>query len=366
MKMNKKQDRTTSGQLLMRVAMILFTAHCSLFTAHAQKLVIEKTTVDVGRTGYQQPVTAVFDFNVKGSKKVRITEVRPDCSCTKVEYPKTEQGDKFQIRMTYDARQLGHFDHQAAVVSNATSKPFYIRMKGVVLRDYQDLSKNYPITMGNLLLDHSDLEFDDINRGDQQVQLIHIYNSGNKVAQPNLMHLPAYLSAAMVPERLAPGRAGTLTVTLNSNQLHDYGLTQSSVYLAENPGDTVSADHEIGVSAVLLPSFLGMTEAQKQYAPKMQLSKTAVDIHFDGKSKKKDVIEISNKGRTELDISSLQLFTRGLKVSLGKSKLLPGEKTTLKITAIRDELKKVRTRPRILMITNDPDHSKVTITINAH
>ena len=337
----------------------------AVLTASAQKLIAEKTIVDVGRTGYLQPITAVFEFRVKGSRKVRIKEVNPDCSCTKVEYPKTDQNDRFQIRMTYDARQLGHFDKQAAVVTNATSKPFYIRMKGIVLREYQDLSKNYPITMGNLLLDHSDLEFDDINRGDHQVQLIHIYNGSSMVCQPNLMHLPPYLSATMEPERLAPGRSGIMTVTMNSTQLHDYGLTQSAVYLAENPGDTVSADHEIGVSAVLLPSFLGMTAAQKQYAPKMELSKTTVDINFNGKTKKKDAIDIINKGRTDLDISSLQLFTGGLKVSLSKSKLKPGEKATLQITAIRDDLKKVRTRPRILMITNDPDKPKVTITINA-
>ena len=48
--------------------------------ACAQKLIIEKTTIDVGRTGYQQPITAVFEFRVKGSKKVKITDVRPDCS----------------------------------------------------------------------------------------------------------------------------------------------------------------------------------------------------------------------------------------------------------------------------------------------
>ena len=342
-----------------------FIYQLSVSHAVAQKLIIEKTTIDVGRTGYEQPITAIFEFRVKGSKKVRINDVRPDCNCTKVEYPKTDQGDKFQIRMTYDARQLGHFDKQAAVVTNATAKPFYIRMKGIVLRDYQNLSKNYPITMGNLLLDHSELEFDDINRGDQQVQLLHIYNSSTTVCQPNLMHLPSYLKATMAPERLGPGRAGTLTVTLNSNELHDYGLTQSAVFLAENPGDTVSADHEIPVSAVLLPSFMGMNAAQKQYAPKMQLSKTTCDIQFNSKTKKKDVIEITNKGRTELDISSLQLFTGGLQVSLSKSKLQPGEKTTLKITALRDELKKVRTRPRILMITNDPDQGKVVININA-
>ena len=334
-------------------------------SASAQKLSIEKTTIDVGKTGYQQPITAVFEFRNKGHRKVRIESVKPDCNCTKVDYPKGELSDKFEIRMTYDARQLGHFDKQCAVVTSNMKKPLYLRMKGIVLAEYQDLSKNYPIEIGDLLLNRSDLEFDDINRGDQQVQLLHIYNSGNQTCQPNLMHLPDYLTAAMVPERLAPGHAGTMTVTLNSTKIHDYGLTQTSVYLASNPGDKVSADNEIPVSTILLPSFVGVTAAQKQYAPKMLLSKKQVDIQFGGKSKKKDIIEISNQGRTELNISSLQLFTGGLLVSLGQSRLKPGESTKLKITAIRDDLKKVRTRPRILMITNDPDQPKVTITINA-
>ena len=349
----------------MRHIILSLLLASAIGSASAQKLTIEKTTIDVGKTGYQQPITAVFEFRNRGHRKVRIESVKPDCNCTKVDYPKGELSDKFEIRMTYDARQLGHFDKQCAVVTSNMKKPLYLRMKGIVLAEYQDLSKNYPIEIGDLLLNRSDLEFDDINRGDQQVQLLHIYNSGNQNCQPNLMHLPDYLTAAMVPERLAPGHAGTMTVTLNSTKIHDYGLTQTSVYLAGNPGDKVSADNEIPVSTVLLPSFVGVTAAQKQYAPKMLLSKKQVDILFAGKSKKKDVIEISNQGRTELNISSLQLFTGGLQVSLGQSRLKPGESTKLKITAIRDDLKKVRTRPRILMITNDPDQPKVTITINA-
>ena len=65
-----------------------------------------------------------------------------------------------------------------------------------------------------------------------------------------------------------------------------------------------------------------------------------------------------------LTITSLQMFTGGLKISLGKRELKPGESTKLKLTAVRDELLKVRTRPRILMIVNDPQKPKVTITIN--
>ena len=35
----------------------------------------------------------------------------------------------------------------------------------------------------------------------------------------------------------------------------------------------------------------------------------------------------------------------------------------MKITGIADDLQKVRTKPRILMITNDPDHAKLIINI---
>jgi hypothetical protein len=108
-----------------------------------------------------------------------------------------------------------------------------------------------------------------------------------------------------VPERLAPGHAGTMTVTLNSTKIHDYGLTQTSVYLASNPGDKVSADNEIPVSTILLPSFVGVTAAQKQYAPKMLLSKKQVDIQFGGKSKKKDIIEITDVADGEVSIKPL-------------------------------------------------------------
>jgi hypothetical protein len=238
-------------------------------------------------------------------------------------------------------------------------------MTGVVLAEIQDFSGTYPVEMGDLQLDKAELEFDDINRGDIQVQEIHIYNNSTKVYSPNLMHLPPYLTAVVTPERLSPNRAGKIAVTLNSAKLHDYGLTQTAVYLAGNPGDKVSADHEIPVSAVLLPSFGELSSSARSQAPHIQLSKEVIDFQFNGKAKMKDVIDITNTGQSDLEISSLQMFTGGLRISLGQKHLKPGESTKLKVTAERVELMKSRTRPRILMIVNDPQKPKVTITINS-
>ncbi len=325
----------------------------------AQKIKAKETTVNVGRTGWKQPITAVFEFTAKG--RVHIESVRPDCSCTTIDYPKGQVGNHFQIKMTYDAKQLGHFDKQAAVFTNASEKPFYICMKGQVLEHYIDLKKYYPVIMGDLRLDRSDLEFDDVNKGDQLVQELRLYNNGSKACRPNLMHLPPYLSAKATPEVLGAGETGVMTVSLNSSFLRDFGLTQSTVYLAANPGDKIRSDHEIEVSAVLLPSFAG----HQQNPPVLQLSTEQVDMLFDGKPKKTETIIITNNGSSELRISSLQMFTRGLRISLSKSRLQPGETAKLKVTALRDDLAKVRTRPRLLMITNDPKKSKVTIPINA-
>ncbi len=338
----------------------------AILPVSAQKLIATKTTIDVGKTGFQQPVTAVFEFKNKSIRRLTIESVQPDCSCTTVDYPKKVigMGEKFEIKMTYDAKMLGHFDKQAAIISNGTKKPVYIRMKGIVSESYQDFSGDYPIEMGNMRIDKNELEFDNVNKGEMPIAQIHVYNNGTGLMRPNLMHLPSYLSATVAPEEIRPGRSATISVTLNSNKVSDYGLTQESIYLAANPGDKATKDNLIGVSTVLLPSFTKMTATQKLYAPKMYLSKEQVDIVFDGKSKKKDEIQISNTGRTPLTISSLQMFTEGLQISLGKSTLQTGESTKLKITAQRDVLKNVRTKPRILMITNDPDQSKVVITIN--
>lgn len=354
----------------LRFGLLAFCLQSSIFNLQssmisAQKLTVENTAVNCGRTGFQQPVTATFELRNKGLRKLVIESVKPDCGCTAVEFPKeVGVGDKFTIKMTYDARQLGHFHKMAAVRSNGSKTPVYLTMTGVVLAEVLDYTGDYPVSMGDLLLDKADLEYDDVNKGDTPVEEIHIFNNGTTKMTPNVMHMPPYLSAIVTPETLAPGRPGTITVMLNSEKLRDYGLTQTSVYIAKQLGEKVSANNEMGVSAILLPDLKDYDALNKELAPQLQMSAMDIDFtSFGGKTKKTENIELMNTGKSPLTISSLQMFTNGLKVTLGKREIAPGQSTVLKVTGFADELSKLRTRPRILMITNDPDHAKVVITI---
>ncbi|UKK51580.1 DUF1573 domain-containing protein [Prevotella sp. E13-17] len=353
---------------------ILTLTLCCLtaFTAQAQKLTISKSTIDVGKTAYEVPITGTFELKYKGPKSIVITDVKADCGCTKTVWPKKSisSGEKFTISMTYDARMLGHFNKQIAVYCKTSGrsakteiKPVYLKMKGIVLAEptAENMAEKYPYDLNGLRADVNNLEFDDVNKGDVRQAEFNIYNNSSSTITPNMLHLPPYLSAKAIPEKLSPYRTGKMIVTLNSQKVYGMGLTQTSVYLASTLGESIRSEIEIPVSVVLLPDMSKFDGNNKQYAPKMQLS--ANQLTLDAKHKR-GVITITNQGRTPLKISSMQLFTKGVKVQLNKSELQPGEVATLKAKVYPNDLKKVRSRPRILMITNDPDHAKVVISIN--
>ena len=334
----------------------------------AQRIVTQNPVINVGKTGFEMPVTATFQLRNRGSRHLTIREVKADCGCTQVDYPKKSigGGDKFTISMTYDARLLGHFTKQIAVYRVGSDEPVILKMQGIVVPEVTDYSKNYPYAFGELLADVNNVEFDNVNMGDHPEAEIRVMNSGSKVMTPNVLHLPPYLTAMVSPETLSPGKAGKMTLTLNTENIHDFGLTQTTVYLAGQLGDKVSSETELPVSVVLSPNTTLFNGSNKQYAPKLKLSADSLALgRVNGKNRKSEVITITNTGRTALNISSLQMFTKGMKVTLNKRELQPNESAKLKIAvADRTQLLKARQKPRVLMITHDPDHSKVVIKVS--
>ena len=336
--------------------------------ASAQKITTQHEVVDCGQVVFSKPVTAEFVLKNDGRKPLVINNVLKSCGCTEVDYPKTgiAAGESFVIKAVYDAKQMGTFTKQVCLYTNADEEPFILSMRGKVVGSVVDFAGSYDEMLGAIKSDAQEVEFDDVNRGDRPVQRIHIFNPTDEVLEPVVMHLPDYLHAFVSPSKVAPRHSAEISFVLDSKKLRDLGLNQTSIYLGERPGDRIAPEKEIVVSAVLLPGFENMTPAKKALAPKIVMSATDLNLgSFNGKKKLKGEILITNKGKSELDIRSMQMFTMGLQVNLKKSKIQPGETVKMKVTAVAADLKKSRVRhPRILMITNDPDHAKVVVKIN--
>ena len=354
--MNKTTEKT--------ILTLLMAA--SSFGIQAQTIEATQELIDLGQVEYGKPATVKFRLKNMSGKAFSITGIETDCGCTDVTAPEgtIAKNAEYSITATYDAKTIGRFTKRAYITLDNNNEPMTLTIRGVVVDEVVDYVGGYPFALGALMVDNNEIEFDDVNRGETPYKTIHVLNTSDQPSQPQVMHLPQYLTADVSPTTIQPGHSGKITITLDSNRLRDFGLSQTNVYLGFAQGDKVSADKAIEVSAVLLPDFRKLSDAQLAVAPHITISADTLNLGpTTGKKKKSGNIDITNTGKSTLDISSIQMFNTGLQVSLNKTTLEPGETARLRVTAVAADLKKAKRMPRILIITNDPDRPKVIIRV---
>lgn len=323
----------------------------------------------LGQVEWKHPVTVQYVISNTGTEPLVLSDIEPDCACTAVHWTQTPiaPGAKGVVDVTFDAEALGHFQKSVAVYTNAQPHLVYLNFKGEVVRQLKDFTRTHPYQIGNIRIDREELDFPDVHLGEHPVIHVGVANLSEHPYEPVLMHLPSYLQMEVKPAVLQQGEKGVITLTLNPERLSGLGLTQSSVYLSRFTGDKVGEENEFPVSAVLLPDFSGMTDTERKNAPVIQLSATELDFAdvLARKKKAKQDILVTNMGHAPLQIAKLQVFHPAVGVSLKKNVLMPGESTRLRVTVSKCAIGKKRRHLRLLMITNDPMHTKMEINIKA-
>ena len=355
---------------MRRLLITLYAVTAWALAAHAQARFTSHTEMqNFGQIEWKQPVTATYVVTNTGDAPLLIHEVEPDCACSAATWTQTPiaPGEKGQVRVTFDAKALGHFHKSVAIHCNAEPHLLYLYLSGEVVTEVKDYGKTHPYQIGDIRLSMNEVEFPDVQRGEQPQVTLSVVNLSDHPYTPVLMHLPPYLELSCQPQVLQQGEKGRMTLTLHSDRLTDLGLTQTSVYLSRFSGDKVGEENELGISAILLPDFSALTEKERQEAPQISLSSTELDLSalLARKNKAKGDIYLTNTGRSPLQISKLQVFHPAVGVSLKKSLLQPGETTRLRVTVDKRNISKRRQRLRLLMITNAPAQPKVEIDIKA-
>lgn len=353
---------------MKRILTALYLISVVALAAVAQPRFTSNTEIySFGQIEWKHPATVQYIITNTGDAPLVLTEVEPDCACTVAQWTQTPiaPGEKGTVNVTFDAKALGHFQKSVTIYSNAHPNVAYLHFSGEVVREVKDFTRSHPYLIGQIRIDKNSLEFPDIQYGEHPVIHMGVVNLSDRPYEPVLMHLPTYLQMEAESGVLQKGEKGVIILTLNSERLADFGLTQTSVYLSRFSGDKVGDENEIPVSAILVPDFSGMTETEKTNAPVMRLSTKNIDLSaaLAKKSKAWHDITITNGGRSPLQISKLQVFHPAVGVSLKKSVLQPGETTRLRVTVEKKDIGKKRRHLRLLMITNDPLQPKVEINI---
>lgn len=353
---------------MKRIFFTLYLLVAVAFAALSQPRFTSNTEMySFGQIEWKRPVNAQFVITNTGDSPLVLTEVEPDCACTVAQWTKTPiaPGAKGTVNVTFDAEALGRFQKSVAIHLNAEPHLVYLHFNGEVVREIKDFTKTHPYQVGQIRIDKNSIDFPDVQRGEKPVVHIGVVNLSDRPYEPVLMHLPSFLEMEVKPNVLQKGEKGVISLVLNSEKLADLGLTQTSVYLARFSGDKVGEENEIQVSAILLPDFSDMTEAEKANAPAISLSAKEVNLSpvLAKKAKAHQDIIITNTGRAPLQIRKLQIFHPAVGVSLKKKVLQPGESTRLRVTVQKKNIGKTRRHLRLLIITNDPMQPKIEIDI---
>ena len=348
------------------IAILLWTVGCLVGLAQP-KATLDKKVHEFGVVLWKHPATATFTIKNDGDKPLVISNVTTSCGCTVADWTKTPiaPGATGTVSSTFDAKALGHFYKDIGVYCNAADRPIYLMIQGEVSADPKNYTLTHPFEIGAIRLNKDAIEFDDANKGDKPTMEILVANTTNEVYAPVLMHLPPYMEAVAVPERIGKKGTGKIKVTLDTDKLPKFGLTTATVYLSRFPGDKVGEENAIPVSAVLLPDFSHISQQQRLNPPAVELSTEELTLPSLAENEKKSQkIVVKNVGKSDLEITDLQVFNSALGVQLKKRVLKPEASTKMKITAYGKYLKKVKGTPRVLMITNDPNCPKIIVKVN--
>ena len=115
-------------------AIVAQSGDLTLTTEGDQKVEWEETTVNLGTIEYRNPTDAVFVLKNTGKVPVFITNVKPSCGCTAVDYPKQpiKPNEKVEIKVKYNAASKGGFTKSVRVTIKDEPTPHMLYIKGKV------------------------------------------------------------------------------------------------------------------------------------------------------------------------------------------------------------------------------------------
>lgn len=348
---------------MIRKSLLTGMLMCCATLMAQPRFVADADIIKTGEVRFQHPHTVVFGFTNRGDKPLHIKKVHPSCGCTKETHTpgNIPPGGRGEIVVVYDAAMLGTFSKHVEVYTNAGKDPEFLSLQGRVVTELTDYATDFPIDLGNVRMSTNLLEFEYVKPGDLLSTELRVVNTERTPYRPMLMHLPPYMRAEYEPENIPAGKTGVIRLILDSKGLPSIGLNQTSIYLARYMGDKVGDGNEIVVSSVLLPwikeqSLTGIA------APKVRLSTEEVQMSMSARKMVAEV-QLSNDGRAPLTVHNLQVFNPAVEVSLSNRKVAPGGVAKMKIKMNRKMIGRFKARPRVLLVTDDPEQPVKIVNI---
>lgn len=317
-------------------------------------------------------VTTIFTFKNEGMSPLVLSNVRASCGCTTPKWTKEpiEPGQTGNITVTYNPNgRPGRFQKTITITSNATESTTRIFIKGEVIPKPAKPINQYTVQMGDLSLKSQSVHFGSVKKGENVTREIEYANLTNTDITIELAtrEQDDFILSQVTLGTVKPNETGKFSFIFDSKVCKLYGPVDVSVYAVVNGKRIITKDYQISLHADVVEDFSSLTPEQRQQAPIIEMSN-----QFDlgsvvaGKKIKKN-INIKNSGTNPLVIH--RVYSTDTKVNCTAPKSI---KASPKVSPIKVEINTMangkplesgKYRSEIMVITNDPNHPRHTVTL---
>ncbi|MCI6523605.1 MAG: DUF1573 domain-containing protein [Paludibacteraceae bacterium] len=364
-----------------KILLLIVTLCCvtAVWADKGAQIVAKELTYNFGTIAEADGLAShVFTIQNTGDAPLVITRVTASCGCTRPEWSKAPiaPGQTSQIKVSYDPKgRPGPFYKTVSIYSNGKKGCYNLAIKGTVTPKPAKPVYVYPYAIGPLKLHTKQVLFSSIRQDETLGEKIQVKNESDSPVQIRLGKVPHYLLVQAAPETLASGEEGVITLLFDAKAVKRKGRATSEIPVTlAIPGKKEEIEGEIHVAANLIDNFSKLSASEKAQAPVAQLSGTLLEFgQLPDKQRGIPLIggkvvgtfEITNTGKTPLQIYSVTCDDERIDISGGKKELKPGATATYKV-ALHPKTVKTKLETLINVVCNDPNGPIRLIKVTAY
>lgn len=314
------------------------------------------------------PVTHEFVFTNGSNRPVKVLTVQASCGCTTPGWSKDPvgPGKTGYIQASFNPKgRPGFFTKSLTVTTDLEATPIVLQIKGQVYSGGSVDVSAFNIANGNWKLKVGSFNLGKIYRKDEFTSRdFQILNGGSKaITFTGKVVSPSYIKVDVTPKVLAPGAKGNVKVSYNGKLKNAYGFQSDNIEI--HTDDELSPVKSFSVYATLEDYFDPLKPEDLAKAPQLRLGMTSLDFGTVSPTGATREITVSNTGKKELSIRSLQGNCTCVTASATKPTLKPGESSTIKLN-FKPQDRKGTQQKAVTIYSNDPRNPVQRITFSAY
>ncbi|MBL7873712.1 MAG: DUF1573 domain-containing protein [Cyclobacteriaceae bacterium] len=313
------------------------------------------------------PTVYEFTFTNNSVRPVKILTVQASCGCTTPGWSKepVAVGKSGFIKASYDPKgRPGYFNKTLTITTDLDRNPIVLQIKGMVVDKRTDKEATLTASNGGLRLKNSSFNLGKLYLNKpSETQNFEVLNGSESVIKFTTVDAPAYVKIT-TPDSLNPGALGLIKIMYDASKRNEYGFLSDKINI--HTTDSQNPIKSFSIYTTVEEYFPTASPETLAKAPAMLISNYAIDFARVRKGVKvENSIPFQNKGKTNLEIRSIQSNCSCVIAKTDKKTLKPGETAQFQITLLTEGRMGTQNKA-VTIYSNDPRNPVQRITLSGY